>query len=331
MVNVKICIPFGKTTSNNQFECLIDHLRTATELAMNDGVRFEVFVYSDRDVDKVEKMLTPLHCKISTYVYQRDDDPGEIRNEFLAMMGSEHYESIDTVFTFIDGDDFVNSSYFCGLPKKIDEIQSQGWALCDPIAWYSEKETDSYRMKWCLRAKDGIVRQTVCDNIGCQCWGRFYDVKLARDLKFGRGLFEDVEFTYRLVQKYPNPVLMPSSIYYWRRNNQNAMTRNTYSETQIMDGINNLLFAWGFSETFFKEYEEARIKRNTTGTLTLLRNAAQNPERYEDLKGFILGKLGGGCNFKYVKMTEPKLWERLSNVIPNIEDLLKQPNEEQKI
>lgn len=331
MVNVKICIPFGKTTSNNQFEYLVEHLKTATELAIPSGVRFEIFVYSDRDIEKVEKMLTPLHSTISTYIYQRDDDPGEIRNEFLAMMSSEYHPSIDTVFTFIDGDDFISSFYFCGLPKKIDEIQNQGWALCDPIAWYGERETDSYRMKWCLRAKDGIVRQTICDNIGCQCWGRFYDIKLARDLKFGRGLFEDVEFTYRLVQKYPNPVLMPNSIYYWRRNNQNAMTRNTCSETQIMDGINNLLFAWGFSETYFKEFEEAQIKRNTTGTLTLLRNAAQNPERYEDLKGFILGKLGGGCNFKYVKMTEPKLWERLSNVIPNIEDLLKQPNEEQKI
>ena len=322
-MTVYICIPFGKTTSNNQFERLVDSLRLSTNLSIeSSNTKFELFVYSDRETEVVEKKLYELNSHVICHVFKRDDDPGEIRNEFLALMSSEYYKSEDSVFTFIDGDDFVSIDYFNELPKKIDEIQERGWAICDPVAWYSEKETDSYRMKWCLRSMDGIVNQTIKDNIGCQCWGRFYDIKLSRELKFGRGLFEDVEFTYRLVQKYPNPVTMPSSVYYWRRNNQNAMTRNTCTKTQILDGINNLIFAWNFSEKHWPEFKEERVKRTTTGTLTLLRNSAQTGEEsYSELKKMILDKLGNHCDFKSVKVSEPKLWERLSKVIPDLDNL----------
>ena len=65
----------------------------------------------------------------------------------------------------------------------------------------------------------GDVRPAVfSDDIGCQCWGKFYSYKVCFYTKFGKGLFEDVPFMYRVAFNFSYPVISPKSVYYWRRN-----------------------------------------------------------------------------------------------------------------
>lgn len=313
-----LCVLYGKTTTDEQFQIFSDSLIKALvysrESIKRDFSRVVVSIYSDREEEQYRPILNAFPDIVEFRCIKKDAEPGSLRNSFLSYMIASPIHNEDCVFTFFDGDDFIDYGYFENL--DVEGIKAHGWSLCSPIAYYDTDISNQYYLNWIqnyVSRRDGDVRPAVfSDDIGCQCWGKFYSYKVCFYTKFGKGLFEDVPFMYKIAFNFPYPTISPKSVYYWRRNNPGSITRTSSTEGQIREGINNLkdamAIAEGMCDGTSKSYEYFE-KRATTGAITLLRNANKNCTiKFEELKNIIIDELGDYISPYRVKENEPDLW-----------------------
>lgn len=313
-----LCVLYGKTTTDDQFQTFSDSLNKALIYSEDEIKRkFEkviISIYSDREEAYYRPILEVYPDIVEFRCIKKDAEPGSLRNSFLSYMIASPIHNDNCIFTFFDGDDFIDLRYFDNL--DVEGIRTHGWSLCSPIAYYDKDISNQYYLNWIqnyVSREDGDVRPAVfSDDIGCQCWGKFYSYKVCFYTKFGKGLFEDVPFMYRVAFNFSYPVISPKSVYYWRRNNPNSITRTSSTEGQIREGINNLKDAMIIADmrcdedTNHYEYIE---KRATTGAITLLRNANKNcSDKFDELKDIILEELGDYINPFRVRDSEPDLW-----------------------
>jgi hypothetical protein len=310
------CVLKGKTTSEEQFKRFLDSYRNAI---VNSPQHIFTYYFYDTDEAKasIEKKFKGEDFLRTEYkLLKRNDDAGELRNEFLARLTLID-EKIGDCFTFFDGDDTISPNYFNFNPAV---IYGRGFAICNPIAVYGEEETDKYPLKWCqVLSTTELYNAILLDKKGCQCWGTFYEIKLAKESCFGRGLFEDVTFWYRLARKYRNPVLFWDKVYYWYRNNPKAITRTMGSFKDLKEGIKNLEFAKDISLLDYKPTDERVWRRYTIGMLILLRNSQSIEDKYA-LTVFLQKSIDKECFYpRMIQQMEPKLWENVKKDYPNLE------------
>lgn len=326
-----LCVLYGKTTTDEQFEVFSESLREALDysggMLSKEFDEIVISIYTDREEREYCKLLKTLDFPRVTFRnILKDAEPGSLRNSFLSYMIASPRHNENCVFTFFDGDDFIDHRYFEALNPE--ELREYGWALCSPIAYYDSDISNQYYLNWIQNyasREDGDVRPAVfSDDIGCQCWGKFYSYNVCFCTKFGKGLFEDVPFSYKVASSFPNPAIYPKSVYYWRRNNPGSITRTSSTEGQIREGIKNLKDAMVIARATCgakENYYEYIGKRATTGSITLLRNANKNcSEKFNELKDLILDELGEFIEPEKVRDSEPDLWKVASKEI-NLDEI----------
>lgn len=309
------CILKGKTTTESQFKRFVESFTTAWNYARN---YVDLRPYFFVDSDEAESLLLD-NFGDDVEILRRNDDPGELRNEFLArlqMISGDECNWSQGFFTFFDGDDEISPNYFF---QNYGLISGRGFAIGNPVAVYGEEETDRYPLKWCLTAGNmDIVKATFLDKKGCQSWGNIYELEVCKHAMFGRGLFEDVTFMYSVVSRYRNPVLFNDMVYYWHRDNQIALTRTSATVSQIKDGMDNLDNAKEIALKAGFGFESPEVyRRYTIGTLVLVRNSAKLKDKENSLN-YILKRLDWRA-FKYedILEAEPKFKEKLIGEFPN--------------
>lgn len=315
------CVLKGKTTSEDQFARFLKSYSRALQCCSPETIHVKTYFFLNSDT--AEKAVKGVMKGEDYVILRRDDDPGELRNEFLARMQIIEGRSEDRgmeYFTFFDGDDEVSRNYFC---QNYGQIQGRGFAIGNPIAVYGEDETDQYPLKWCTVASRGEIQDSIfLDALGCQSWGKFYEMEVAKYCSFGKGLFEDVVFTYQLVSKWKDPVLFFDAEYRWYRNNMNALTRTSNTLAQLEDGFNNLEYSKKISSKEYNIKDPRVFRRYTIGILVLLRNA-QKVDNHEQLEEYIKDNIDVNCfNPEYIFRHELKFKENIYKDFPNIEGFL---------
>ena len=336
---IECCILKGRTTTEDQFKRFLDSYFEALKNRENwtdvvyhpySDVVSTFMVDSDEAESSVKTHIEALGLDVSSelsegrlfVILRRSDDPGELRNEFLANLGmyytEEEAKKYHLAFMFFDGDDEISDNYF-----NFDEslVMGKGFAMMNPVAVYGDEATDQYPLKWCQSSLGADMFEcALTDKIGGQCWGKVWEWQVCKESKFGRGLFEDVRFWYDITKKYRNPLLLWNHIYYWYRNNPSALTRSIANEAQIRDGLDNLEYAKNIARSVYP-YSDKRVwKRYTTGVQVLLRNAQKSSDPNEMAK-YIANNIDSNA-FKpeLLRQEEPKFFAKLMDDFPNYLD-----------
>lgn len=331
---IECCVLKGKTTTEEQFDRFLNSYFIALQSRYHsiyaDGYSSDVFTTFMVNTDNSEKLVDTYverfqierysnePCNSMFQTLRRNDDPGELRNEFLARLSMNYddrfAEAHSLVFMFFDGDDTISENYF-NFNESL--VLGRGFALMNPVAVYGDSESDHYPLKWCQSSLNSDIYQCVLtDRIGGQCWGKVWEWKICRESKFGRGLFEDVRFWYDVTRTHRNPLLLWNSVYYWYRNNPSALTRLTATEAQIRDGLDNLKYAKDVALADY-DYSDKRVwKRYTTGILVLVRNAGGSDDPVS-LRQYIASYVDyGAFKPKILRMLEPKFFDKLLEEFP---------------
>lgn len=313
------CVLKGKTTSEDQFARFLKSYNRALQCCSPETIHVKTYFFLNSDT--AEKAVKGVMKGEDYIILRRDDDPGELRNEFLARMQTVVLKE-KSYFTFFDGDDEIVYDYFCQDYRSID---GHGFAIGNPYAVYGTSESDFYPLKWCLvAANDDIHHATMMDYKGCQSWGNIYEMDVAKIARFGRGLFEDVTFMYSVVDKYRNPVLFWGMVYLWHRDNANAMTRTSSSVAQILDGMDNLDTAESIALRSYKSvlYPEV-YRRYTIGCLTLIRNAVKTKEKDRALNTIFNRMDREAFNLREIEESDPKLMAKIREEFKGFDELMR--------
>lgn len=328
---IEACVLKGKTTSEAQFEEFMSSYIEAIEYREENHPSHDIVHTTFLvDTDEAEKCI---HDYEDTWrfgeegltILRRDDDPGELRNSFMNWLATKYTDDMarrdNLVFMFFDGDDKIQERYF-----MFDEtlVKGKGFGIMNPVAFYGSDPSDYYTLKWCLTAAHGdIFRHALMDSVGGQCWGKVWDFPIAKECKFGRGLFEDTPFWCQATEKYRNPVLYWNQVYFWRRNNPNALTRNNPSIESIRRGLDNLDECVNIALQHYKVTDIEVWRRYSIGVLILLKNAAKVQEKdQEKLIQYISDRLNRECfHPDDIKQLEPKFWKTVTEAYPEIEEM----------
>jgi len=312
------CILKGRTTSEDQFERFLLSYKDALVMSPNNITSY-FFYDTDDSKKKIEGTIKDYLSHHFYILLKRNDDAGQLRNEFLARI-SVRDPKLGDCFTFFDGDDTIDRNYFNFDPTN---LIGRGYGVGNPVAVYGPLETDKYPLKWCqVLSTSDPFNAILLDKKGCQSWGNFYEMQIARETCFGSGLFEDVVFWYRIANKYKNPLLMWDKIYYWHRDNPKALTRNTNTMQQLKEGFKNLETAKNCALKYFCDSDERVWRRYTIGILILLRNSQkiENKEK-EEMLDFLFKSKDPKCFYaNEIRLSEPKLWENVKESYKYLEE-----------
>lgn len=314
------CILKGKTTSLEQFKRFVKSFHKAFIESKNSDILINPYWYID-DTACVKIVETKFK---NPHILIRSADAGNVRNEFLSLISMLKFGSTN-FFTFFDGDDEIRADYFAMNLGELANSPSN-FAMCNPVAVYGIKETNYYPMKWCLTASKPNIRDLAFeDRIGGQSWGKVYKQEVSRYAMFDTGMYEDVGFWYDVVEHLPKdccPVKFWNSVYFWHRDNPNAITRSAGTLAYLQDGLQNLEKA-RLRALEVCDIGDPRVwRRYTFGITSLLRNAAKITdlsERKISIK-YITDNLDfGSLNFKEAMYQAPDLYDRLMESFPEFE------------
>lgn len=314
------CILKGKTTSLRQFKRFVKSFYKALVESENSKVLVSPYWYLD-DAECVKVVKAKFK---NPHILVRSADAGDVRNEFLGLISTLKLEPTN-FFTFFDGDDEIRTDYFA---MNLEELKNSpsNFAICNPVAVYGPEETDYYPLKWCLTAsKPNIKDLAFEDRLGGQSWGKIYKQEVVRYAMFDTGMYEDVGFWYDVVEHLPencSPVKFWNSVYFWHRDNPNAITRSVGTLSYLQDGLQNLEKARLRALKICKNTDPRVWRRYTFGIASLLRNAAKITdvnERKISLK-YITDNLDlGSLNFRDAMYQAPALYDRLIESFPEFD------------
>lgn len=177
---------------------------------------FEVLFVNDESkdssVEKIEKSINKnLNYKI---LNKKNGGLSDARNYGVKNSNSEY-------IMFIDSDDYVHKDFFKKMVEKMETTDSD-FACCETIWVYENKEVVEQN-----KIKEPKTVDEKLDNLfstSIAAWNKIYKREIFNDNEFTKGLlFEDLDFIFKIIDKYNQISFVNEPLYYYRQGRQTSI------------------------------------------------------------------------------------------------------------
>lgn len=237
---------------------------------IKEKVDIEVIVVDDGSTDK-SSILAQNYClNDSNYHYYSKVNGGmsDARNYGLLKMSGDY-------ICFIDSDDYVDEDYFNEIILHINENKESDLIIFDWVNVYNGSE---------LVKVPGIDIESEIWTVAPSVWNKVYKKHLFDDITFVKGKwYEDVDVTYRLIDKVVKYTHLRKPLYKYRRNRQGSIL------STINPKINDIYW---IVENVYDHYKDNLNAKNKEGLAYQYVKLLLWSNMYRQLKFYKLNLIG---------------------------------------
>ena len=216
MPEVSIIIP---VYNNEQYieKCIQSVLNQTFE-------NFEVIVINDGSTDKSGEILEKLNREDSRIILieQKNQGVAVARNRGMNKATGKY-------ISFIDSDDYVSNDYIEYLYRLIVENNGDISIVLPQVFFDEQKSVEINNKKEKIKIynpKDALLTMMYQKEFDTSAWGKLYNRKLFRDVKFPvRKLYEDISTIYKTFLKSKVIVYSNQKKYFYLKRNDSIMGR----------------------------------------------------------------------------------------------------------